>query len=101
MPIMILTLCIYQHFKKPFKGSGNSTNLKPHQQKEIAMRNKYQSRHGTIALHTATSLPGDGNVQHDTDSGHMLLGTHFKVPRLQRQNQQCQTLTFSPLHMRP
>ena len=101
MPIMILTLCIYLHFKKPFKGSGNSTNLKSHQQKEIAMRNEYQDSRSTIGLHTPISLPGDGIVQHETDSGHMLLGTHFKEPPAAASNQQCQTLPFPPLHTRP
>ena len=60
-------------------------NLKPHQQKEIAMRNEYRSSRGMIGLHAATSLPGDGNVQHDTVSDHMLLSvatecTHLEEP---------------------
>jgi hypothetical protein len=92
---MILTLCIYPHFKKTFKGSGNSTNLKSHQQKEITMRNEYRGSRSTIGLHTATSVPGDGIVPHETDSGHMLLGTISKSPQPQLQNQQCQTLPFA------
>ena len=60
-------------------------NLEPHQQKEIAMRNEYQSSRGMIGSHLATCLPGDGNVQHDTVSHHMLLavateGTHLEEP---------------------
>jgi hypothetical protein len=49
------------------------------------MRNEYRSSCGKIGLHIATTLPGDGNVQHDTDSGRILLGvatevTHLKEP---------------------
>ena len=47
------------------------------------MRNEYRSSYGMIG--TATTLPGDGIVQHDTVSGHMLLGVategiHLKKP---------------------
>ena len=60
-------------------------NLKPHQQKESAMRNEYRSSRGMIGSHAATSLPGDGNGQQDTVSGHMLLSvatesTHLEEP---------------------
>ena len=81
-------------FQKSRKGFGDSKNLKPHQQKEVAMRNEYRSSRGTIGLHAATSLPGDGNVQHDTVSGHMLLAvategnpvsyTHLTLPTTSR-----------------
>jgi hypothetical protein len=38
------------------------------------MRNEYQSSPSMIGLHTAPSLPGDGNVQQDTVPGHILEG---------------------------
>jgi len=49
------------------------------------MRNEYRSSRSTKGSHAATSLPGDGNVQHDVVSGHMLLavateGTHLEEP---------------------
>ncbi len=74
-------------------------NLKPHQQKQIALRNEYRSSRGTIGLHASTSLPGDGNVQHDTVSGHMLLSvatecTHLKEPPATDSKQKCQTMAF-------
>ena len=65
------------------------------------MRNEYQGSRGTIGLHTPTSLPGDGIVQHDTDSGHMLLGTHFKVPPATASKTAVSDIAFPPLHMRP
>ena len=88
-------------FQKSCKGSGDSKNLKPHQQKEVAMRNEYQSSRGTIGLHAATSLPGDGNVQHDTVSGHMLLavateGNHLEEPPATDSKAEVSDNGFSP-----
>ena len=76
-------------------------NLKPHQQKESAMRNEYRSSRGMIGSHAATSLPVDGNVQHDTVSGHMLLagateGTHLAEPPAAASNADMSDNVFSP-----